>query len=68
VRPHRKRWIFHWENLMQHLLTGHSECRSIACGEIPTLGPLGMVLGSVLENPDVTPEECPFPWRDLDPV
>jgi len=55
--PHR-RGIFHWENLMWNItasVAGQSECWSTAGGEIPTYGPLEMVLGGVRTNLDVIP-------------
>jgi len=36
------------------------------CGEIPTSGPLGTVLGGVRENRP--PQKCPFPWGYLDRI
>jgi len=37
------------------------------CGEIPTLGPLEMVLGGMQKNPDVIPlKSVPSVW-DMDP-
>jgi len=52
-RPHRM-WIFHWDNLTDSA-AGQSERWSTACGEIPTSGLLGTVLGGVRENPHVMP-------------
>ena len=62
-RPHR-RGIFNWENLMWHSTVsaaGQLECWSRACREILTSGALGMVLGSVLENPGIIPSKVPLP-------
>jgi len=52
--------IFHWANLMFTLDSfcswpNQSECWSIACMEIPTSQPLGMVLSGMRENPKVIP-------------
>jgi len=56
--------IFHWENVMwlsTAFVAGQLECWITACREIPTSGPLGMVLGYMWENPDViSPQKCGF--------
>jgi len=82
-RPHCRGGIFHPENLIWHLtgsVASQSERWSTACGEILMVRPLGMVLGSMRENPDVTPlKSAPFhggirtpiqytvPWAHLSP-
>jgi len=61
--------IFHWENLTWHSnasAASQLECWSTACGEIPTSGPLGTVLGGMWENPDVIPSKVPLPTGHLD--
>jgi len=58
MRCHTIGEIFHWENLMCHStasVAGKSECSLTARGEIPTLGPLRMVLSGMRENPNVIP-------------
>jgi len=40
---------------------GQLECWSAACVEIPMSRPLGTVLGSVWENPDIIPSKVPRP-------
>jgi len=49
---------------MGHLtasVAGQLECWSAACMEIPMSRPLGTVLGSVWENPDIIPSKVPHP-------
>jgi len=40
-------------NVTLNCLCGQSDCWRAACGEIPTSGPLRIVLGGVQKNPDI---------------
>jgi len=65
-RLHCQGGEFSLTNWMWHSIASAAsqpEYWSTACGEIPTSGPLGMVLDGVRENPDVIPlKSAPCRW------
>ena len=68
-RLHCQGGEFSLTNWMWHSIASAAsqpEYWSTACGEIPTSGPLGMVLNGVRENPDVIPSKVPPADGDLE--